>query len=272
MGFPLAFGLEPEGGFAHGEGRFQHFDRMIALPGDRHVGRLADDRSGRRLGLGSLFPWTERDHVARIWEEYRRFHGDARSGLPSLDDFRARPGVIWPAVDGRETRWRYNTAHDPAASRTRGAFDFYGYPDGRARIWLRPQQPPAEIPDAGYPFWLFTGPVLEHWGGGAMTQRVPTLHRAVPRTYVEMHRDDGRRLGIHDGDIVRVSSRRGSIELTARIDYRSQPQRGQLFVPSFDETVPVRRLLLDSACPLSGQPETTACAARVERRPGGVRS
>jgi nitrate reductase NapA len=98
-----------------------------------------------------------------------------------------------------------------------------------------------------------------------MTQRVPTLHRAVPRAYVEMHRDDARRLGIHDGEMVRVSSRRGSLELRARIDYRSQPQVGQLFVPSFDENLPVRRLLLDTACPLSGQPETVSCAAQVER-------
>jgi nitrate reductase NapA len=262
---PSAMWLEREGVFANGERRLQHFDAMLSPPGDAVPDAWQLMEVARRLGHGALFPWNRHDYVAGVWEEYRRFHDDPRSALPTLDDLRGRPGVLWPAPSGREVRWRYNTSHDPAANRARGAFDFYGHPDGRARIWLRPHQAPAETPDAAYPFWLVTGPVLEHWGGGAMTQRVPTLHRAVPGAYVEIHRDDARRLGIRDRDMVRVSSRRGSLQLQARIDYRSQPQPGQLFVPSFDETLPVRRLLLDAACPLSGQPETTTCAARVER-------
>jgi nitrate reductase NapA len=99
-----------------------------------------------------------------------------------------------------------------------------------------------------------------------MTQRVPTLHRAVPRAFVEMHADDAGRLGIRHGDTVRLVSGRGSLDIEARIDYRSQPPRGQLFVPWFDEALPVRKLLLDAFCPLSGQPDTSGCAVRVERR------
>jgi nitrate reductase NapA len=110
--------------------------------------------------------------------------------------------------------------------------------------------------------------VLEHWGGGAMTQRIPTLHRAVPRAFVEMHRDDAERHGIQSGDTVRLVSRRGSLEIEARVDYRSQVPKGQLFVPSFDEDHPVQRLMLDSCCPVSGQPDTMTCVARVERLSG----
>ena len=158
-----------------------------------------------------------------------------RSALPPIAELRAQPGVLWPYVDGRETRWRYNTAHDPAADRARGDFDFYGHPDHRAWIWLRPYEPPAESPDREYPFWLGTGAVLEQWGTGSMTQRIPTLHRAMPHAYVEINREDARELGIRNRETVRLVSRRGSLELEARIDYRSQPPRGQVFVPSFDE-------------------------------------
>jgi nitrate reductase NapA len=172
---------------------------------------------------------------------------------------------MWPYVAGRETRWRYNTAHDPAADRARGAFDFYGHADHRAWIWLRPYEPAAESPDSGYPFWLTAGAVLEHSGKGTMTQRIPTLHRALPHAYVEINGDDARRLGIRNRDPVRLLSRRGSLELEARIAYRSQPPRGQLFVPWFDEAVPVNRLMLDACCPLSGQPDAAKCAVRVER-------
>jgi nitrate reductase NapA len=222
----------------------------------------------RRLGFGKLFPWDRRTHAGQIWEEYRQFHTDSRSALPPLSELRARPGVMWPFVKGRETQWRYNTTRDPAADHARGAFDFYGHPDHRAWIWLRPHEPPAESPGRDYPFWLNTGPVLEHWGAGAMTQRIPTLHHALPRAYVEIHRDDARRLGIQNGETVRLSSPRGALEIEARIDYRSQPAPGQLFVPSFDETLPARRLLLDAADPLSGQPDANTCAVRVERLSG----
>lgn len=264
---PSAMWLEREGVFANVERRAQHFDQMVPPPGDAMSDAWQMIEVARRLGMAKLFPWERRGHVGQIWEEYRRFHDDARTALAPLSELRAKPGVTWPFVNGRETKWRYNTAHDPAANRTRGAFDFYGHPDGRAWIWLRPHEPPAESPDRDYPFWLNIGPVLEHWGAGSMTQRIPTLHRAVPRAYLEIHRDDAKRLGIHNGETVRVASRRGSLEIEARIDYRSQPQRGQLFVPSFDETLPVRRLMLDASCPLSGQPDTSTCAARVERLP-----
>lgn len=266
---PAAMWIEREGVFANAERRLQHFDQATVPPSDAMSDAWQMIEVARRLGMAKLFPWSRRDHVDRIWEEYRRFHDDSRSAIAPLSALRARPGVLWPFVDGRETKWRYNTALDPAADRARGGFDFYGHPDGRAWIWMRPHEAPAESPNRAFPFWLTTGPVLEHWGAGSMTQRIPTLHRAVPSAYVEIHRDDARQLGIHNGETVRVVSRRGALEIEARIDYRSQPQRGQLFVPSFDESLPVKRLMLDASCPLSGQPDTSTCAVRIDRVPVG---
>jgi nitrate reductase (cytochrome) len=262
---PAAMWIEREGIFANVERRLQHFEAMCAPPGDATSDAWQMIEVGRRLGFSTLFPWDQPRHVEQIWEEYGRFHTDPRDALPPIAALRARPGVMWPYVKGSETRWRYNTAHDPAADRTRGDFDFYGHPDHRAWIWLRPYEPPAESPDRAYPFWLGTGAVLEHWGAGSMTQRIPTLHRSIPRAYVEMNREDAKALGIRNREVVRLVSRRGSLDLEARLDYRSQPPRGQLFVPVFDEAVPVNRLTLDACCPLSGQPDGSKCAVRVER-------
>jgi nitrate reductase NapA len=261
---PAAMWIEREGVFANVERRLQHFEAMVAPPGEATSDAWQMIEVARRLGFANLFPWDQKRYVEQIWEEYGRFHTDPRTSLPPIAELRARPGLMWPFVDGRETRWRYNTAHDPAADRARGDFDFYGHPDHRAWIWLRPYEPPAESPDHDYPFWLEAGAVLEHWGRGSMTQRIPTLHRAIPHAYVEMNREDATRLGIRNHDVVRLVSRRGSLELEARLDYRSQPARGELFVPSFDEAVPVNRLMLDAWCPLSGQPDATRCAVRVE--------
>ena len=264
---PAAMWIEREGVFANVERRTQHFDQMVAPPGDAMSDAWQMIEVARRLGFSALFPWKRRGHVGQIWDEYRRFHDGTRSALAPFAELRSRPGVQWPFVNGRETKWRYNTAHDPAADRTRGAFDFYGHQDGRAWIWLRPYEPPAESPNREYPFWLGTGAVLEQWGAGSMTQRIPTLHRAAPHAYAEVNRDDANQLGIQNGETVRLVSRRGALEIEARIDYRSQPARGQIFVPSFDDSLPVNVLTLDTRCPLSGQPDAMSCAVRVERLP-----
>ena len=262
---PSAMWFEREGVFANVERRVQQFDQMIAPPGDAKPDAWQMMEVARRLGLSNLFSFDEQSPTAAIWEEYRNFHKDRQNALPEFARLRAEPGVMWPLVNGRETKWRCNTALDPAADRARGNFDFYGHEDHRAWIWLRPYDAPAESPDARFPFWLSTGPVLEHWGSGSMTQRIPTLHRAAPTAFLEMNREDAKRLDIRSRDVVRVVSRRGAMQMEVRIDYRSKLPPGQVFIPSFDAAHPVQRLMLDSFCPLSGQPDSTACAVRIER-------
>jgi len=262
---PAALWIEQEGLFGNSERRTQHFEQMLDPPGEAMSDTWQLIEVARRLGHQELFPWTPEDHVERIWEEYIQFHDTPEHRMAPLSELRRRPGVIWPFVDGQETKWRYNTALDPAADPARGDFDFYGHPDHRAWIWLRPYEAPPEWPDADYPFWLNTGRVLEHWHSGSMTRRIPTLHRAVPRAYVEIHRDDAAELGVVDGEDVRLVSRRGTLVLPARIDHRAQPTRGQVFVPFFDENLLVNELTLDAYCPISGQPDYKKCAVRVER-------
>ncbi|HET9454341.1 MAG TPA: molybdopterin-dependent oxidoreductase, partial [Gemmatimonadaceae bacterium] len=140
---PAALWIEREGIVANAERRVQHFEQMVAPPGDAMSDAWQMIEVARRLGLSKLFPWDRRTHVAQAWEEYRRFHADGRAPLPTIAELRGRAGMIWPAANGQETKWRYNTAHDPAARRARGQFDFYGQADGRARIWLRPHEPAA---------------------------------------------------------------------------------------------------------------------------------
>jgi nitrate reductase (cytochrome) len=265
---PAALWIEREGVYGNGERRVQHFGRLVAPPGEAASDAWLMTEVARRLGFGDLFPWAENELVEGVWAEYSRFHEHASRRPPAIARLRQEAGVLWPAHGRQETRWRYNTAHDPAADRGRGGWDFYGHEDHRAWIWLRPYEPPAEAPDAEYPFWLSTGDVLEHRDTGTLTRRVPTLHRAVPRAYAELNADDARRLGIRQGERVRLVTRRGSLEIEARIDYRAQPQRGLVFVPSFDELLPVHQLTLDAGCPLSGQPDVRKCAVRVERLQG----
>lgn len=262
---PAALWFEASGLFGNSERRTQHFEAMVQPPGEAMSDTWQLIEVARRLGYRDLFPWDRKTHIEEIWAEYIRFHDSPGHRMAPLAELKARPGVMWPYVDGRETRWRYNTATDPAADTAHGDFDFYGHPDHRAWIWLRPYEPPPEVPDKEFPFWLNTGRVLEHWHTGSLTRRIPALHRAVPRAYVEIHEDDARALGIRNGETVHLVTRRGSMRIGARINYRSQPPRGQVFVPFFDESLLVNELTLDAYDPISAQPDYKKCAVRIER-------
>jgi len=120
------------------------------------------------------------------------------------------------------------------------------------------------MPDEQYPFWLCTGRVLEHWHTGSMTMRVPPLRRAMPESYVEIHPDDAREANVTSGQTVKLSTRRGEIELKAWIDGRGRVPRGYLFVPFFDESLLINELTLEKYCPISKQTDYKKCAVKLE--------
>jgi nitrate reductase NapA len=260
---PSAMWIEREGMYGNSERRTQHFAQLVEPPGDAMSDTWQLIEVARRLGHEKLFPWTEDEHVQRIWEEYTRFHEGPAHGMAPYEELERRPGVMWPYVNGTETKWRYHAATDPAA--TGDSFDFYGKPDRRAWIWFRPYEPAAESPDAEYPFWLGTGRVVEHWHTGSMTRRIPVLHQAVPNAYVELHPEDAARLRIVSGTRVRLTSRRGTLVLPALVGGRGQPAAGQVFVPFFDEGLLINELTIDAFCPISKQPDYKKCAVKVER-------
>ena len=261
---PSAMWIEQEGMFGNSERRTQHFEQILKPPGDAMSDTWQIIEVARRLGFGDLFPWDYEQHIEGLWTEYRQFHDNPKHAMATYEDLKKQPGVMWPYVNGKSTQWRFNSTYDPAASSDK-PFDFYGKPDHRAWIWLRPYEAPPEVPDRDYPFWLNTGRVLEHWHTGSMTRRVPILHQAMPASYVELHPDDARRLSVSNDDPVRLTSRRGELVLPARINGRGMPTPGQVFVPFFDESLLINELTLDAYCPISNQPDYKKCAVRVEK-------
>ena len=260
---PAAMWIEREGFFGNSERRTQHFEQIVPAQGDAMCDTWQIIEVARRLGYQDKFPWSQKTYIEDIWNEYSQFHDNPKHRVAPYKVLKQRSGVQWPFVNGKETKWRYNAKYDPAAKGK--DFDFYGKPDHRARILLRPYEPAAESPDRQYPFWLNTGRVLEHWHTGSMTRRVPVLHGAMPAAYVEINPNDAEQLGIVNGDKVKVSSKRGSIEMTANINGRGVPPRGQVFVPFFDEKFLINEVTLDAFCPMSKQPDYKKCAVKLEK-------
>ena len=156
-----------------------------------------------------------------LFEEYAAFGRGHGHDLAPFDTYHENRGLRWPVVNGKETKWRYREGLDPYVKPGKGV-EFYGNPDGRAKIIAVPYEPPAESPDKEFDIWLVTGRVLEHWHSGSMTMRVPELYKAFPGAMCFMHAEDARARGINQGAEVRVISRRG--EMRTRVERaRAQP-------------------------------------------------
>ncbi len=262
---PSAMWVERSGMFGNSERRTQQWFQAATPPGEARPDVWQLMEVARRMGYGSLFDYSD-DYEREIFNEYRQFTLGHGHDLATYDDYVENRGLRWPVVDGRETAYRYAEGQDPYVP-SGESFRFYGNEatDGRAVIWARPYEAPAEVVDSEYPFWLSTGRVLEHWHSGSMTRRIAPLHGAVSETYVELNPDDARAMGIQQGNSVRLISRRGEITLPAEIDGRGQPLPGMVFVPFFDESKLINHLTLDAYCPISKQPDYKKCAVRVEK-------
>lgn len=260
---PSAMWVEKEGMFGNTERRTQHWKRMVAPPGEAKDDLWQIVEFAKRLGHGRLFDYGDQPLRKALFEEYRQFGAGEGKDLAPYDLYASvRGGLRWPVVDGKETRWRYREGFDPYVPKGEGV-KFYGKPDGRAVIWARPYEPPAEAPDEEYPFWLTTGRVLEHWHTGTITRRVLELHRAVPFAPVWLNHEDAQALGVQTGDTVRVASRRGEIRAKAEVEGRNTTPKGMVFVPFFDEKVLINLVTLDAYDPISKQPDFKKCAVRV---------
>jgi nitrate reductase (cytochrome) len=261
---PAAMWIEREGFYGNSERRTQHFEQILPPQGEAMCDTWQIIEVAKRLGYEKQFSWRQETYIEDIWNEYIQFHDNPKHRMAPYSVLKERSGVQWPFVDGKETKWRFNGKYDPAAKKG-SDYDFYGKPDHKAWILLRPYEVAAESPDREYPFWLNTGRVLEHWHTGSMTRRVPVLHGAMPSSYVEVNEDDAASLGIVEGSDVKISSRRGSITMKAVINGRGAPPKGMVFVPFFDEKYLINEVTLDAFCPISKQPDYKKCAVKLEK-------
>lgn len=120
-----------------------------------------------------------------------------------------------------------------------------------------------------YKYGACTGRVVEHWHSGSMTTRVPALSRAVPGAYVEINIEMAEKLRIKEGDPVIVESRRGKIELPAKVlDVKRAtggPRHDYVFIPWFDENKRINMIMPDFFDPFSKQPDYKMFAVNIHK-------
>jgi len=203
-----------------------------------------------RLGAGAHFS----GNAATTGAEFRR----ATSGGPAdyagatWDRVQAEAGLFWPCPD---------TAH-PGTPRLFA--ERFAHPDGLARFHAVEHGGPAEPPCAEFPLILTTGRVMGQYQTGTQTRRVAELAAAEPAAFAEIHPDTARQHGVQAGDAVRLTTRRGSARMAARLT--RDIRRDTVFVPfHWGGEGSANRLTIAALDPVSRIPEYKACAVRLDR-------
>ncbi|SMH26723.1 formate dehydrogenase subunit alpha [Mesorhizobium australicum] len=239
---PASAHAEKTGTYTNTNRQVQIGRPAIDMPGEaRQDWELIVDLANR-LGLG----WNY-GHVSDVYTEMA-------SVMPSLkhiswDRIEREGSVIYPA-DGPDT-----PGNEIVFSS--------GFPtsDGRGRIVPADLLPPDEVPDAEYPLVLTTGRLLEHWHTGAMTRRAGVLDAIEPRGIAAMNPREIARRGLHQGDMVEVETRRGTVEAILRAD--REVADGMVFMPFCFNESPANKLTNPMLDPYGKIPEFKYCAARI---------
>ncbi|MGH7002292.1 MAG: molybdopterin oxidoreductase family protein, partial [Stellaceae bacterium] len=217
--------------------------QALPLPGEARHDLWIIQELARRIGLD----WT--------YAGPTDVFAEMKKGMPSLDN------ITWERLQ-REGSVMYPC---PAPDKPGEDIVFGdGFPtkSGRARLVPVEIQPPAEEPDKDYPMVLTTGRQLEHWHTGAMTRRATMLDAIEPEAVASLSPTDLQRMGLAAGAKIRVTTRRGTIELKARADGDILP--GMVSIPFCYVEAAANLLTNPKLDPFGKIPEFKYCAARVE--------
>jgi nitrate reductase NapA len=280
---PAAFIYEKGGVFGCSERRSQLTEKAVDAPGEAKPDLWIAAQIAKRMGLDKLIPWNMDDSMKAnemAWHDYISTTAGTEKTLAGATYARMKreqAGVQWPCPTENHpgTYKRYVRGMDPIfdmpgfKEKIPAGANEYFYPDakgeGKANIFMRGYAGAAEVPDKDYPFFLTTGRVVEQWHTGTMTSRVPEIARSHPNAYVEIHPDDAKKLGIKNGDMVDIISRRGKNTMPARIVTVSLP--GVVFIPMHDQKLArmVNLVCNDAVDAASKEPEYKICAVKLVR-------
>ncbi|MDH4122961.1 MAG: formate dehydrogenase subunit alpha [Thermoplasmata archaeon] len=239
----------PAACYAEKDGTFTNTDRKV-----RRVRKAVD-------GPGEALPDWE--IVCELGRRYGAQGFDFNSVSDIMDEFAsvapAYGGISFDRLEKEMLTWPC-PSKDHAGTRI---LHVGGFKIGKGQFAPVSHEPPAEEPSEDYPMILTTGRNLFQYHTGTMTRRTPKLERESPEPYVEIHKADAKPLGVEDGDRVRISSRRGSITLAARVTDRIT--EGVIFVPFHYAEAAANMLTNPVLDPIAKIPELKVCAARVEK-------
>ena len=244
---PAAGWGEQEGTFTSGERRVQWLRKAQEPPEGTMLDWKIMEEIAVRMGRPrELFNY---ENAAEIWEEIRElapsYYGITHERLLKPE------GVHWPCLD----------PEDPCEPLMHK--DKFAHPDGLGVFQALEHRGPVEVVDDEYPLLLTTTRILFHYHA-AMTRRCETLDKEVPTGFIEINTEDAAERGILNNEIVKAYSRRGEIEIPARVT--DDIKKGIVNIPMhFTECAANMLTNSDSFDPKCKMVELKACAIQVEK-------
>jgi len=241
---PSACFAEKEGTFSNTERRVQRVRKAVEPPGEAKEDSEIICKLAEKMGAGNLFPFKNAEEV---FEEIRKVT-PSYAGM-TYERLNTPSGLQWPCPNVEHPG--IPILHKEQFTRGKGLFK------------PAPYKKPAEEADQEYPFTLTTGRVIFQYHTGSMSRRSPNLESEVPEGYIEINPRDAKKLGIGDGEMVGVESRRGSIETKTRISKKIRP--GIVFIPFHFAESAANTLTNPALDPISKIPEYKACAVKIKK-------
>ncbi|WP_299704695.1 formate dehydrogenase subunit alpha [uncultured Tateyamaria sp.] len=246
----------PASAFAEKTGTVTNTNRQVQMgrpavppPGDAKEDWWIEVELAKRLGLG----WS--------YESPADVFAEMKLNMASLNN------ITWERLEGQNAvTYPSLSPEDPGQAIVFG--DGFPRPDGRARFTPAAVIPPDDVPDADYPMILTTGRQLEHWHTGSMTRRASVLDAVEPEANCSLHPSTLRKLGVSAGGMVRLTTKRGSIEIMAREDRAVAPD--MVFLPFAFVEAAANILTNPAVDPYGKIPEFKFSAVRVEAVTGAV--
>jgi formate dehydrogenase major subunit len=240
---PASAWPEKDGTVTNTNRQVQMGRKALPLPGDTRQDLWIIQDLAQRMGE----KWNYKS-VGEVFEEMARL-------MPALDN------ITWERVE-REDHVTYPVDGPDVPGRDVVFDKGYPRPNGMAKLVAAKLTPPAETPDHDYPFILTTGRQLEHWHTGAMTRRASVLDALEPSACASVSRGTLEKLSLKPGDMLRVTTRRGEVELASRQD--DAIPDGVIFIPFAFVEAAANILTNPALDPFGKIPEFKFCAAKVE--------
>ena len=220
----------------------QMLRQAVPPPGEAMEDWWIEVELAKRCGLN----WTY-THPSEVYAEMAL-------NMRSLDN------ITWERLEGSAVTYPSLSPEDPGQSVVFG--DAFPRAEGRAKFTPASVVPPDDLPDADYPMILTTGRQLEHWHTGSMTRRATVLDAVEPEANCSLHPSTLRKMGLEPGDMVRLTTKRGSIEIMARADRAIAPD--MVFLPFAFVEAAANILTNPAIDPYGKIPEFKFCAVRAE--------
>jgi formate dehydrogenase alpha subunit len=244
---PAATSLEKDGTFTNTERRVQRVRRALPAAGEsRPDWEILSDLAGR-MGWKDQFSYNDPGEIMLEIARLAPSYGGISYGRLEND------GLQWPCPTVEHPGTPY--LHKGQFTRGLGKFNVVDY------------RPSMELPDSDYPFILTTGRILCQYHTGTMTRKVSDLNFIRGEELVEMNPKDATALGIVDGELIDVTSRRGKVRAKARTTKKSPA--GVVFMTFHFAETPTNVLTNPALDPIAKIPELKVCAVKLEKTTRG---